>query len=39
MTSIEFKDYAQEVWNVHNISFIILNIFIASAFFKAKKNE
>lgn len=35
----EFKKYAVEIWNVHNISFILLNIFIAVSFYKAKKNE
>lgn len=39
MASLEFKKYAMEIWNVHNISFIVLNLFIAAAFFKAKKNE
>lgn len=39
MASDQFKAYATEIWNVHNISFIILNLFIAAAIIKAKKNE
>jgi len=35
----EFKKYATDIWNVHNVSFIILNLFIAAAFIKAKKSE
>ena len=39
MSLPEFKIYAVEIWNVHNISFILLNIFIAIAFYKSKKHE
>lgn len=39
MSLPQFKIYAVEIWSVHNISFIILNIFIAIAFYKSKKNE
>ena len=39
MSLPQFKIYAVEIWNVHNISFILLNIFIAISFYKAKKNE
>ncbi len=38
MASLQFKKYAQEVWNVHNISFIILCLFTAVSFYKAKKH-
>lgn len=38
MASLTFKKYAQEVWNVHNISFIILCVLIGVSFYKAKKN-
>jgi hypothetical protein len=38
MASLQFKKYAQEVWNVHNISFIILCLFTAITFYKARKN-
>lgn len=39
MSLPEFKKYAVEIWNVHNISFIFLNLFIAIAFYKSKKHE
>jgi hypothetical protein len=38
MASLTFKKYAQDVWNVHNISFIIFCLLIAVSFYKAKKN-
>jgi hypothetical protein len=31
------KQYAKDIWNVHNFSYIMLNIFIAISFWKAKK--
>ena len=39
MSLPQFKIYAVEIWNVHNISFIFLNIFIAISFYKSKKHE
>jgi hypothetical protein len=39
MSLPQFKIYAVEIWSVHNISFIFLNIFIATAFYKSKKHE
>lgn len=33
---IQNEKYATNVWNVHNISFVLLNIFIALALFRAK---
>jgi len=32
----EYKIYSQNIWNVHNISFILLNMFIAIALYRAK---
>jgi hypothetical protein len=37
MASLRFKKYANDVWNVHNISFIILCVLTAVSFYKAKK--
>lgn len=34
--SIQYKAYAVEMWNVHNISYILLNVFIAVALYKAR---
>jgi len=31
------KQYAKDIWNVHNFSFILLKVFIAISFWKAKK--
>lgn len=32
----EYVEYAVEIWNVHNISYIVLNILMAIAFFRAR---
>ena len=37
MTS--YKIYAVEIWNVHNVSYILLSIFIAISFYQSKRNE
>lgn len=34
--SIEYKHYAEEIWNVHNISYIVMNVFIAVALYRAR---
>jgi hypothetical protein len=31
--TVEFPKFAVSIWNVHNVSFIILNIFLAKAFY------
>jgi hypothetical protein len=38
MSQVTFAKYAVEIWNVHNISYILLNIFIIIAFIRSKRN-
>src|SRR5687767_228868 len=33
---VQSEQYAKDIWNVHNISYIILNLFIALALYKAR---